>query len=122
MASGIYAKIKKRSIELLPREEVLSALQEDYQAMSWIQHRTIRSLKNGDNARWHINVATGLIVIRFVDSFSCAYFLFDSGNGEKMEMTMGMRIRECRVKMGMTQEELAEAIYTKKCTISAYET
>jgi transcriptional regulator with XRE-family HTH domain len=40
----------------------------------------------------------------------------------KMEMTMGMRIRECRIKMGMTQEELAEAIYTKKCTISAYET
>lgn len=39
-----------------------------------------------------------------------------------MEMTMGMRIRECRVKMGMTQEELAEALYTKKCTISAYET
>ena len=39
-----------------------------------------------------------------------------------MEMTMGMKIRECRVKMGMTQEELAEAIYTKKCTISAYET
>ena len=39
-----------------------------------------------------------------------------------MEITMGMRIRECRVKMGMTQEELAEAIYTKKCTISAYET
>ena len=33
-----------------------------------------------------------------------------------MEMTMGMKIRECRVKMGMTQEELAEAIYTKKCT------
>lgn len=39
-----------------------------------------------------------------------------------MEMTMGMRIRECRVKMGMTQEELAEALYIKKCTISAYET
>ena len=39
-----------------------------------------------------------------------------------MEKTIGMRIRECRVKMGMTQEELAEAIYTKKCTISAYET
>ena len=39
-----------------------------------------------------------------------------------MEKTMGMRIRECRVKMGMTQEELAEAIYTKKCTISEYET
>ena len=27
-----------------------------------------------------------LIIIRFVDSFSCAYFRFDSGNGEKMEM------------------------------------
>ena len=39
-----------------------------------------------------------------------------------MEMTMGIRIRECRVKMGMTQEELADALYTKKCTISAYET
>lgn len=39
-----------------------------------------------------------------------------------MEMTMGMRIRECRLALSMTQEELAEAIYTKKCTISAYET
>ena len=39
-----------------------------------------------------------------------------------MEKTVGMRIRECRVKMGITQEELAEALYTKKCTISAYET
>ena len=39
-----------------------------------------------------------------------------------MEMTMGMRIRECKLALGMTQEELAEAIYTKKCTISAYET
>lgn len=39
-----------------------------------------------------------------------------------MEKTMGMRIRECRLALGMTQEELAEAIYTKKCTISAYET
>lgn len=41
---------------------------------------------------------------------------------ERMEKTIGMRIKECRVKMGMTQEELAEALYTKKCTISAYET
>lgn len=38
-----------------------------------------------------------------------------------MEKTIGMRIRECRVKMGMTQEELAEALLTKKSTISAYE-
>lgn len=39
-----------------------------------------------------------------------------------MEKTIGMRIRECRVKKGITQGELAETIYTKKCTISAYET
>lgn len=39
-----------------------------------------------------------------------------------MNKTIGKRIKECRVKMGMTQEELAEALYTKKCTISAYET
>ena len=39
-----------------------------------------------------------------------------------MENTIGMRIKECRRKLGMTQEELAEAIYTKKCTISAYVT
>ncbi len=39
-----------------------------------------------------------------------------------MEMTIGMRIRECRLALGMAQEEMAEAIYTKKCTVSAYET
>lgn len=39
-----------------------------------------------------------------------------------MEKTIGMRIKECRTKLGMTQEELADALYTKKCTISAYET
>ena len=38
-----------------------------------------------------------------------------------MEKTIGMRIRECRVKMGMTQDELAEALLTKKSTVSAYE-
>ena len=38
-----------------------------------------------------------------------------------MEKTIGKRIRECRVKVGMTQEELAEALITKKSTVSAYE-
>lgn len=38
-----------------------------------------------------------------------------------MEKTVGMRIRECRMKMGMTQEELAIQMCTKKSTISAYE-
>ena len=40
---------------------------------------------------------------------------------KKLEMTMGMRIRECRVKMGMTQEELAGQICCKKSLISQYE-
>lgn len=38
-----------------------------------------------------------------------------------MEKTIGMRIKECRMKMGMTQEELAEQLFTKKSTVSAYE-
>ena len=38
-----------------------------------------------------------------------------------MEMTLGKRIKECRLKKGMTQDELAEALLTKKSTISAYE-
>jgi len=36
-------------------------------------------------------------------------------------MTIGKRIKECRVKMGMTQEELAERLYIPKSTLSAYE-
>ena len=38
-----------------------------------------------------------------------------------MEKTIGMRIRECRVKKGMTQETLADILYAKKSTISEYE-
>ena len=38
-----------------------------------------------------------------------------------MEKTIGMRIRECRVKKGMTQEALADVLYAKKSTISEYE-
>lgn len=38
-----------------------------------------------------------------------------------MEKTIGQRIRECRIRKGMTQEELAEVMLTKKATISAYE-
>ena len=45
---------------------------------------------------------------------------------QKMELsgllsTMGSRIRKMRLKQGMTQEQLAEALYSKKVTISAYE-
>lgn len=38
-----------------------------------------------------------------------------------MEMTVGMRIKEYRMNLGMTQEELAEQLYVSKKTISAYE-
>ena len=38
-----------------------------------------------------------------------------------MEMTLGKRIKECRLKKGMTQEALAEILFTKKSTISEYE-
>lgn len=38
-----------------------------------------------------------------------------------MEMTLGKRIKECRLKKGMTQKALAEALLTKKSTVSAYE-
>lgn len=40
---------------------------------------------------------------------------------QRMEKTIGMRIKVCRVKIGMTQEKLAEALLTKKSTVSAYE-
>ena len=81
----------------------------------------IRRLQNGDNARWHILLATGFIVMRFVGPF-CVLSVSDSGNGEKkMNETIGQRIKECRKKMGMTQEKLAELSYIPKSTLSAYE-
>lgn len=36
-------------------------------------------------------------------------------------MTIGKRIKECRMKIGMTQEELAEVLYIPKTTVSSYE-
>ena len=38
-----------------------------------------------------------------------------------MEKTVGQRIKECRMKLGMTQQEFAEVMYMPKSTISAYE-
>ena len=38
-----------------------------------------------------------------------------------MEKTIGQRIKECRLKLGMTQEELAEKMFVPKTTISSYE-
>lgn len=66
-------------------------------------------------------LAAGFIGIRFVDSFFALISVLTPEMEKRMEKTIGMRIKECRVKMGMTQEELAEALLTKKSTISAYE-
>lgn len=38
-----------------------------------------------------------------------------------MGMTLGRKIKECRKEKGMTQEALAEALFTNKSTISEYE-
>ena len=38
-----------------------------------------------------------------------------------MKMTLGQKIREYRLKRGMTQEELAERLFSRKSTISDYE-
>ena len=38
-----------------------------------------------------------------------------------MEKTLGRKIREYRLKRGMTQEELAEKLFSSKSTISEYE-
>lgn len=38
-----------------------------------------------------------------------------------MEKTIGMRIRKCRLALGMTQEEMADVLQVKKVTLSAYE-
>lgn len=38
-----------------------------------------------------------------------------------MEKTIGMRIKELRAKRDMTQEELAEGMYTTRVQISKYE-
>ena len=66
-------------------------------------------------------MVTGLIGIRFVDSFIASVSVFAPEMERTMEKTIGMRIRECRVKKGMTQEALADVLYAKKSTISEYE-
>ena len=38
-----------------------------------------------------------------------------------MEKTLGKKIKEYRLKRGMTQEELAERLFSRKSTISEYE-
>lgn len=65
-------------------------------------------------------LAAGFIGIRFVDSFFVLISVLTPEMEKRMEKTIGMRIKECRVKMGMTQEELAEALLTKKMAIEKY--
>ena len=57
---------------------------------------------------------------------STSLFSGSPGKKEKMnifikEETLGQRIRAQRIRLGMTQEELAEALYVEKSIISCYE-
>ena len=57
---------------------------------------------------------------------STSLFSGSPGKNEKMnisikEETLGQRIRAARIRMGMTQEELAEEMCTIKSMISYYE-
>ena len=57
---------------------------------------------------------------------STSLFSGSPGKKEKMnisikEETLGQRIRAQRIRLGMTQEELAEALFVEKSTISYYE-
>ena len=57
---------------------------------------------------------------------STSLFFGSPGKKEKMnisikEETLGQRIRAQRIRLGMTQEELAEVTYIPKPTISNYE-
>lgn len=62
-----------------------------------------------------------VIVMRFAGFFLCIVSVFALEMRRMMGKTLGQRMKECRVKKGMTQEVLAEILYTKKSTISEYE-
>ena len=75
-----------------------------------------------DPPRTHEKII-GLKLTLFVRLF---FFRLSARKEEKMsklnnETTLGQRIRTQRIRMGMTQEELAELLYMKKSTISYYE-
>lgn len=40
---------------------------------------------------------------------------------KKMEKTLGKKIKEYRLRRGMTQEEMADKLLSKKSTVSEYE-
>ena len=72
-----------------------------------------------------------IVSIRFVGSLFCTLFsvVFPvcapewRGNMTKKidNTTIGGRIRQCRLRIGMTQEELAERLHSTKPLISQYE-
>ncbi len=75
-------------------------------------------------------ITIGLFVIVLIGSFflsqNLCLFPFRVPETERKmkkidNSTMGGRIKEHRLKMGMTQEELAEKMFTTKMTISHYE-
>ena len=75
-------------------------------------------------------ITIGLFVIVLIGSFflsqTLCLFPFRVPETERKmkkidNSTMGGRIKDQRLKMGMTQEELAEKMFTTKMTISHYE-
>ena len=75
-------------------------------------------------------ITIGLFVIVLIGSFflsqNLCLFPFRVPETERKmkkidNSTMGGRIKDQRLKMGMTQEELAEKMFTTKMTISHYE-
>jgi len=64
----------------------------------------------------------------FIVTDTTVHLLFSGSPGKKEKMnisikeeTLGQRIRAQRIRLGMTQEELAEVTYIPKPTISNYE-
>lgn len=62
-----------------------------------------------------------LLAIVLSASFFVFISVFVSEMERKMEKTLGQKIREYRLKRGMTQEELADKLLSKKSTVSDYE-
>ena len=62
-----------------------------------------------------------LLAIVLSASFFVFIAVFVSERERKMEKTLGKKIKEYRLKRGMTQEELADKLLSKKSTVSDYE-
>ena len=62
-----------------------------------------------------------LLAIVLSASFFVFISVFVSETERKVEKTLGKKIKEYKLKRGMTQEELADKLLSKKSTVSDYE-